>query len=207
MPNAESAQRPFVIRLARVRSPWPVKTMKATSSARPGFGVYQRGQIDRLGVDLLHVRQRQAEVADLAAAAEDERVDVAEVEPGGELGVLGVGDDPLDLAELGLLRRVAVGAQEDGDGADPAQRGDHGERARAGPHQHADVLALADAERDQAADDVVDPGVDRGAVVGAVLVEEERGVGVVARLLVEDEAERDAGVRVDPLQPDRAAAG
>jgi len=38
VPNAESAQRPFVIRLASVRSPLPVKRMNARSPARPGFG-------------------------------------------------------------------------------------------------------------------------------------------------------------------------
>ena len=46
------------------------------------------------------------EVAGIATASEHERVDPAE--PGRQRGVLGVGDDPLDLAEPRLPRDVAV---------------------------------------------------------------------------------------------------
>ena len=60
------------------------------------------------------------------------------------------------LAELGLAAGVAVGAHQHGDGAEPAERRDDGQRARARLHQDADVLALADADLEQPADDVVD---------------------------------------------------
>ena len=43
VPKADSAQRRFVMRLARVPSPSPVKSTKARSLARPGFGRYQAG--------------------------------------------------------------------------------------------------------------------------------------------------------------------
>ena len=77
------------------------------------------------------------------------------------------------LAERGLARELAVGAQQNRHGAEPVERDDQRQRARAWPHQDADVLALADADRDQAADDVVDPLADLAGVVGAVLEQEE----------------------------------
>ena len=119
-------------------------------------------------------------------------------------GELGVGDDPRDAAELGLALDRAVGAHQHGDRPEPVERRDHGEAARPGAHQHPDVLALADAEREQAADDVVDPALDRLVRVGAVLEEEELGLRARARLLVEQQSERDPGRR---LQPARAARG
>ena len=63
-------------------------------------------------------------------------------------------------AQRRLARGVAVGAQHHRHGAEPAERGDHRQRARARAHQHAHVLALAHPDRDQPADDVVDPLVD-----------------------------------------------
>ncbi len=117
MPNADIAQRRFVIRLMRVRSPSPVNTMNARSLARPGIGAVPARQRDGIGVDLLHVgRQRHAEIARAAAAAEHERVDAAE--PRRERRALGVGDDPLHLPELGLRASVAVRAQQHRHGAE-----------------------------------------------------------------------------------------
>ncbi len=49
VPNAESAQRRFVIRFARVRSPVPVKRMNARSPARPGLGSNQAGTLTSSG--------------------------------------------------------------------------------------------------------------------------------------------------------------
>ena len=87
-----------------------------------------------------------AEVALLAAAAEHQHLAAAGL--AGAAGELGVGDDPGHLAELGLAGDRAVGAHQHGDRAEPVERRDHREPARPGAHQHADVLALADAERD-----------------------------------------------------------
>jgi hypothetical protein len=67
-----------------------------------------RRNVDLTRVDPLHVGERQAEVTLLAAAAEDESVDRVEVERGRELGVLRIGDDPFDAAELGLATNVAA---------------------------------------------------------------------------------------------------
>ncbi len=47
------------------------------------------------------------------------------------------------------------------------------------------MLALADAERQQAADDGVDAGLDLPVTVGAILEQEEDVVGAIGRLLVE----------------------
>ena len=62
------------------------------------------------------------------------------------------------------------------------------------------MLALADPEREQAADDVVDPALDRLVGVGAILEEEEVGLGRAPRLLVEQQAERDPGAGLEPAQ-------
>ena len=58
------------------------------------------------------------------------------------------------------------GTQQDRDRAEAVERRDGDERARAHVHQDADVLALAHAERDQPADDVVDPALGRRAACG-----------------------------------------
>jgi hypothetical protein len=63
--------------------------------------------------------------------------------------VLGVGDHAGDLAQFGLAGERVSRAQEHGDGAEPVQRGHGGERARAGAHEHPDVVAAAHADRDQ----------------------------------------------------------
>ena len=70
-------------------------------------------------------------------------------------------------------------------------------------HQHADVLALAHADRDQAADDVVDPLVDLAGGVGAVLEQEEDLVGGAPRPLLDEQPERDPGARLHLLEPDQ----
>ena len=49
VPNADNAQRPFVMRLTWVRSPLPVNRMKARSWARPGLGSYQPGSVTASG--------------------------------------------------------------------------------------------------------------------------------------------------------------
>ena len=192
VPNADSAQRRLVIRLARVRSPLPVKRMKARSPARPGVGRGTRparwtasGSIRSMSI------RPGGEPAVLAAAAE--HVDLQAGRVRGRLGVLRVGDDPPRLAELGLAGGIAVGAHQHRDRAEPVQRGDDRQRARARLHQHADVLALADADLEQPADDVVDPLLDRRVGVGAVLEEQDDVLGSALGLLVEQQAEARCG--------------
>ena len=107
VPNADSAQRPLVIRLARVRSPSPVKRMKARSLARPGLGRYQAGQLDPVGVDPLHVDHAAPEVALLAAAAEHE--DLAAPASRARPASSGSATIRVTAAELGLARDRAVG--------------------------------------------------------------------------------------------------
>ena len=113
---------------------------------------------------------------------------------------LGVGDDPLHLAELDLALQIAVGSEQHRYGTEPADRDRQRERAWTRPHQHTDVLALADPDRDQPADDVVDPFVDRLGRVGAVLEQEERLLGGLAPPLLDQQAQRDACAGLDLLQ-------
>ena len=76
--------------------------------------------------------------------------------------------------------------------------------ARAGAHQHPDMLSLPHADRDQAADDVVDPLPDLAGAVGAVLEQKEDIVGRAARAFLDQQPERDPRARLDLLQPGQA---
>ena len=177
--------------------------MNARSPARPGFGRYQRRQRHRPRVDPLHVGDvLGVEVAGTATASEHERVDSAE--PGGQRGVLGVGDDPLDLAESRLPGDVAVRPHQHRHGADAADRDHQRQRARPRAHQHADVLALTDADRNQAPHDIVDPLADLAGVVGAILEQEEDVVGRAAPALLDEQPDGDPGARVQLVQTHQA---
>ena len=121
-------------------------------------------------------------------------------EAGRELVPLGVGDDSLHLAELELAGDVPVWSQQHRDRAESVQRDREGNRARTGPHQHAHVLALAHADRDQAANDVVDSLVDLPGGVRAPFPEEEDAAGSLAGRLLDQQADRDAGARLDLLE-------
>ena len=126
------------------------------------------------------------------------------------LEVGGVGDDLGDAAEPDRPREVGVGRHQDGDRAEPRQRGDGDQRAGPGLHQHTDAVALAHTDLDQAAHDVVDAAVDRLVGVHAAVEQQELAVGCVVGLLVDDAAQRDAGVVVDlaePGQPRQRAGG
>ena len=93
-------------------------------------------------------------------------------------------------------------------GAEPAQRGDDGERAGPGAHQHADAVALAHADLDQALHHAVDAVLDLALAVRPVAEQEADLVGVAAGLLVEQQPEADPGGRVealDALQPRQSA--
>ena len=98
-------------------------------------------------------------------------------------------------------RQVDVGRHQHGDGAQPGQRGDRDQRAGPGLHQHADPVALAHPDLDQAAHDVVDAAVDRLVGVHAAVEQQEFALGRVVRLLVDDAAQRDSGVVVDLAEP------
>ena len=62
------------------------------------------------------------------------------------------------------------------------------------------MLALAHAQRQQAAHDVVDPALDGRLGVGAIAEQERDGLGRARRLLVEQQAERDPRARLHALQ-------
>ena len=152
-----------------------------------------------VGIDPLHVDHLRPEVALLAAPAQHQHLGGAG--RAGPIGELGVGDDPGHRAELGLALDRAVGAHQHRDRAEPVERRQHRQSARAGAHQHPDVLAVADSERQQATDDVVDPLLDRLMRVDAVLEQEELTVRRPPRLLVEQQADRHLGVRAKAPQP------
>ena len=160
MPNADSAQR-------RLRDPAHPGALAlpgehdecdVAGSARVGSVPAAAARPRSGSICSMSVVSGRAEVARASTAAQHEVC--SSPRSAARRGALGVGDDPLDLAELGLARDVAVGTQQHGDGAEAAQRDDHGECARTRAHQHADVLSAPHADRDQAADDVVDPLVD-----------------------------------------------
>ena len=96
---------------------------------------------------------------------------------------------------------IAVGPHQHRDRAEPVQGDDRGQRARARLHQHADVLALAHADLEQAPDDVVDPLVDRRAGVAAVLEQQRHVLGRALGLLVDQQAEGDPRPGADPAEP------
>ena len=76
--------------------------------------------------------------------------------------------------------------------------------------EHPDTVALADADVDQAAHDVVDAGVDAFIGVHPAVEQQELAGRVVGRLLGHDPAQRDAGVVVDlaeASQPRQRAEG
>ena len=170
--------------------------------ARPaGVRLVPAGELHLVRVDPLHVDHSAAEVARPGATTQDQ--DLHAGLPG--LGhVLGVGDDACDLAKLRLALDLAVGAKENAHGAQAVERGDDGERGRPRLHQDAHVLALVDADRDQAPDDRVDAVLGRGVGVGAVLEEEEDLLGVVVSLLVEELPERDPRARPHLVEADQA---
>lgn len=162
-------------------------------------GPVPAGQLYLGGVDLLHVGdQRLAEVPWTSPTAEHERVHRSQ--PGYQRGALGVGDDPLHLAEGRLPGSVAVGSQQHRDRPHPAERYDDGQGAGTSSHQHPDMLALANADRDQPADYVVDPLIDLDGAVGAVLEQEEGVVWCPAHALVDQQTERDPRAWLDLLQ-------
>ncbi len=188
MPNADSAHRRLVIRLIRV----PLALAgeederevaapgRGSGGTRPGSRTAS-GSICSMSVSTAAPRSR--------GPPPPPSTNVCIVaDPGRERRPLGVGDDPLDLAELGLAGHVAVGPQQHRDRAEPADRDDERERARPAAHQHADVLALANADRDQPADDVVDPLVDLPGAVAAILEQEEDVVGRPAPALLDEQA-------------------
>ena len=156
-----------------------------------------------LRVDLLHVGgSRHPELALSTAPTEDKRRVVADISR--HLGPLGVGDDPLDLPELGLARDVAVGAHHHRHRAEPADRDGERERARPGPHQHAHVLPLPHPDPDQTAHHVVDPLVDVPRRVGAVFEQEENLVGCPPPAFLDEQPEGDPRPRLDLLEPHEA---
>ena len=185
-----------------MRSASPVKRTNARSLARPGLAEYQAGRSTRSGSIRSMSITSAAQVALLAAAAEHQHLRRPRLErPAGQLGV---GDDPGHLSELGLTLDGPVRAHQHRHRPEPVERRDDREPARAGAHQHPDVLALAHPEREQSADDVVDPALGLGVGVSAVLEEEEVGLRIAPGLLVEQQPERDPGVRAQPPEPGQA---
>ena len=128
-------------------------------------GPIPAGQLDLVRVDLLHVDHvvvagQQVQIAGFATA---EHQNLQRQSAGG-LEIGRVREDLADTAEPRRRGEVGVGRHQHRDRAEPRQRRDGHQRARAGFHQHPDAVALADADLDQAAHDVVDAGVD--GVVG-----------------------------------------
>ena len=174
--------------------------MNARSRANPGLGAIPGRQLDGVGVDLFHVDDagviRQVQIAGLTATQDQ---DLSGQLPGG-LEVGGVGDDLGHSPEPDRRGQVDVGLHQHRDGAQPRQRGDGHQRAGPGLHQHADAVALAHPDLDQAAHDVVDAPVDRLVGVHASVEQQEFALRRVVRLLVDDAAQRDPGVVVDLAQ-------
>src|SRR5262249_17839906 len=67
-------------------------------------------------------------------------------------------------------------------------------------HEHANVLALTYADRDQPAHHVVDPLSDLSGVVRAVLEQEQLVVWRTTPALLDQQTERDPGARLDLLE-------
>jgi hypothetical protein len=110
---------------------------------------------------------------------------------------MSIGDDGGDVPQSGLAGEVTVRTQQDGRGAQPAERGDDRERARTGAHQHADPVTVAHADADQALHHAVDAVLDLVLAVDAVAEEEADLLAVAPRLLVQQQPDADPGGRVE----------
>ena len=206
VPNAERAHRPLVMRLTCVRSPAPVNTTKARSRARPGVGPVPRRQADLVGVDPFHVDDAgtEAEVGRGAPPPPSTSTctssSAAAAAPAWSGSVTTRATPPSSTSR----RHLAARAQEHADGAEAVDGADDGDGRRPGGHEDADVLALADAEGDEAP-------ARRCRCAGW----RRRRCGPAPRTgrwcrrgnpspLVEQHAEGDAAQRSHPLEPGQA---
>ena len=170
-------------------------------AGRARVGPVPAGQVDLVGVDLLHVDHvgvvGQMQFARLAAAEHQH----PHRQLAGRLEVARVGDDLGHRAEPRRGRKVGVGRHQHGHRAEPGQRRDRHQRAGPRLHQHTDMGALPNTDLDQAAHDVVDAAVDRLVGVDAPVEQQAFAVRRAAGLLGHDPAERDPGVVVDLPEP------
>jgi hypothetical protein len=107
-------------------------------------------------------------------------------------------------------RQIGVRRHQHRHRAQPRQRGYRHQRAGSSLHQHTDVGALAHADLDQAADDIVDATIHCLVGVDTAVEQQAFAFWRAAGLLGHDPAERDAGVIVDlsePGQPGQRAHG
>ena len=207
MPNAEVAQRRLVIRLIRVFSPSPVNRMNARSRRPSRVGAVPGRQPDRGRVDLLHVGRHLERRGRAGHHRRRARTCARVAEPAAGAARSGSAMIRRTWPSAASRASVAVGPQQHRDRAEPAERGDQRQRARPRAHQHADVLALAHADRDQPANDVVDPLVDLAGGVGAVLEQEEQFVGVACGCAPATSSPSEiAGARAESGPSGRAAA-
>ena len=185
--------------------------MNARSRAKPGLGRYQPGSSTASGsifsmsmtsasprqVQIARSRRRRAPAPGTGSRRAASRL----------LGSVMISVTPPEPDRRG---QVGVGRHQHRHRAQPRQRGDGDQRTGPGLHQHTDAIALAHADLDQAAHDVVDAAVDRLVGVHAPVEQQELAVRGIARLLVDDAAQRDPGVVVDlpePGQPRQRAGG
>ncbi len=184
-PEREYAQRRFVMRVARGGACGPAATkIIARSRARPGSGRYHAGRSTASGsIASMSITSggRDARLAGsprhLADAAEHEHGDAGGGAGAG--GGVGIDDERRGLAEAERAGEGVVGVSGDRRTETAPSRLSAAvivEVARARPHHHADLLAGADARRDQAADDGVDAPVGVGVGEGAAAEEEERAL-------------------------------
>ena len=176
--------------------------MNARSRASAGLGRYHAGKLDQVRVDLFHVDDvgpvrgvsRQVQVARSPAATQHQHLRL-QLSRGLEVG--GVGHDLRHSPEPDRLGQVGVGQHHYRDRAQPGQRGDRNQRAGPRLHQHAHAVALAHTDFDQAANHVVDAAVDGLVGVHAAVEQQEFALRGVVGLLLDDAAQRYAGVVVD----------
>ncbi len=175
-------------------------------------GPIPAGQLDGVRVDLFHVDDLgllvgvlgQVQVPRLAAAEHQHLPQQLPVRLQHRVEVGGVGEDLGHSPEPHRGGQVGVGPHHHRDGAQAGQRGDGHQRAGPGLHQHADPVALAHPDLDEAADDVVDAPVHRLVGMHPPVEQQEFALRGVVRLLLDDAAQRDPGVVVDLPQPDQS---
>ena len=163
------------------------------------------GQLDGVGVDLLHVD-------DLSCASARRQVQSRATHrrpapaPGPAIGRAAsrlVGSVRISVTPPEPDRRGQIGVRphHHGNRAQPGQRGDRHQRTGSGLHQHAHPVALAHPDLDQATNDVVDAPVHGLVGVHAPVEQQEFALRGVVCLFVDDAAQRDPGVIVDLSQP------
>ena len=203
--GSERRQRPPVVRdLARDElTADRAERDEGEVPRQPRVGPVPAGQLDDVGIDLLHVHDLgdavevvEVQIPGLATAEHQD----ARFQFPGRGQIAGIGDDLGHPTQACRRREVGIRRHQHRDSAQPRQRGDGDQRAGPGFHQHADARTLTHSHLDEAAHHVVDATVHRLVGVHPSVEEQRLTLRGLVRLLTHDAPQRNPGVVVDLSQ-------